>query len=64
MTEPVTPVTPVTPVVPVTPTASETSPSPKKSSITPLRIAVWVVVAGIGVFMVITGIVGMLLKAQ
>lgn len=37
---------------------------PKKSTITPMRILLWVLVSGVGVFMLITGIVGILVKAQ
>lgn len=55
MTESETPETPETPGTPET---------PKKSSITPMRIALWVIVSGVGLFMVITGIVGVLVKAQ
>ncbi|MBH0116542.1 hypothetical protein I6E52_06745 [Salinibacterium sp. NG253] len=44
-----------------TPDASAT---PKKSTITPMRIALWVLVAGAGIFMVLTGLVGVLVKAQ
>jgi len=47
-----------------TPEAPEMLEAPKKSSITPMRIALWVIVAGVGLFMVITGIVGVLVKAQ
>ncbi|EAR25797.1 hypothetical protein A20C1_07953 [marine actinobacterium PHSC20C1] len=36
----------------------------KKPPITPMRIALWVIVSGVGLFMVITGIVGVLVKAQ
>ena len=49
---------------PETPETRGTPESPKKSSITPMRIALWVIVAGVGLFMVITGIVGVLVKAQ
>ncbi|MBH0008334.1 hypothetical protein [Salinibacterium sp. SWN1162] len=45
----------------VTSNAAET---PKKSTITPMRIALWVLVGGAGLFMVLTGLVGVLVKAQ
>ncbi|QYH35229.1 hypothetical protein [Salinibacterium sp. M195] len=38
--------------------------SRKKSAITPMRIALWVLVGGAGLIMVITGLVGVLVKAQ
>jgi hypothetical protein len=46
------------------PETPETPEPPKKSSITPMRIALWVIVSGVGLFMIITGIVGVLVKAQ
>lgn len=46
------------------PEASERLDAPQKSTITPMRIALWVIVSGIGLFMIITGIVGVLVKAQ
>ncbi|GHD80600.1 hypothetical protein CLV85_0582 [Salinibacterium amurskyense] len=55
------------PVPNETPAAAETpdtAESPKKSTITPMRIALWVLVAGAGLFMVLTGLVGVLVKAQ
>jgi hypothetical protein len=36
----------------------------KTSAITPLRIMLWVLVTGGGAFMIATGIVGVLVKAQ
>ncbi|MEV8253017.1 hypothetical protein AB0O95_03525 [Rhodoglobus sp. NPDC076762] len=42
----------------------DTAESPKKSTITPMRIALWVLVAGAGLFMVVSGLVGVLVKAQ
>ncbi|MCU1578554.1 MAG: hypothetical protein JWP19_758 [Rhodoglobus sp.] len=37
----------------------------KKTSSPPLsRIAIWVIVGGIGLYLVITGVVGILTKAQ
>ncbi|GAA1219873.1 hypothetical protein [Rhodoglobus aureus] len=55
MTEPEMPENSESPATPET---------PKKSTIAPMRIALWVIVAGIGIFMVVTGIVGVLVKAQ
>ena len=46
------------------PEAPEMLEAPQKSTITPMRIALWVIVSGIGLFMIITGIVGVLVKAQ
>ncbi|MGV8851753.1 MAG: hypothetical protein ACOH14_10760 [Rhodoglobus sp.] len=47
------------------PTEAASSPKqPAKPTITPMRIALWVLVAGAGLFMVLTGIVGVLVKAQ
>ncbi|MGV8858091.1 hypothetical protein [Rhodoglobus sp.] len=45
-------------------TDSEKPEKPEKSTITPMRIALWVLVGGVGIFMVVTGIVGVLVKAQ
>ncbi|QAV70353.1 hypothetical protein ESZ53_07795 [Salinibacterium sp. UTAS2018] len=44
--------------------AAAAAETPKKSTITPMRIALWVLVAGAGLFMVLTGLVGVLVKAQ
>ncbi|MBH0082419.1 hypothetical protein [Salinibacterium sp. SWN167] len=49
---------------PVPGETSDASEAPKKSTITPMRIALWVLVAGAGLFMVLTGLVGVLVKAQ
>ncbi|MEH6781239.1 MAG: hypothetical protein V7618_06725 [Rhodoglobus sp.] len=49
------------PDTPATPAASS---EPAKSTVTPLRIALWVLVAGAGLFMLISGLVGVFVKAQ
>jgi hypothetical protein len=45
-------------------TPKETIETPQRSTISPRRIALWVIVSGVGIVMVITGIVGVLVKAQ
>ncbi|EPR75175.1 hypothetical protein ADILRU_2525 [Leifsonia rubra CMS 76R] len=55
---------PTVPSEPTVPTEANEPGEPKKSTITPMRIALWVIVGGIGLFMVITGLVGVLVKAQ
>jgi hypothetical protein len=35
---------------------------PQKPKLTPTRIAIWIVIAGIGLYLVISGIVGILAK--
>ncbi|MBX3100695.1 MAG: hypothetical protein KF761_14100 [Salinibacterium sp.] len=36
----------------------------KKPAISPARIAVWVIVGGIGLYLVITGLVGVIVKGS
>jgi hypothetical protein len=36
----------------------------KKTPITTTRIVLWILASGVGIFMVVTGIVGILVKAQ
>ena len=35
---------------------------PKKSKLTPTRIGIWVVVAAIGLYLVISGVIGIIAK--
>jgi len=49
-----------------TPAATEpASPAAKssKAAISPMRILLWVIVGGVGIFMIVSGLVGVMVKA-